>query len=132
MIEALTRKAMAFADSMNDQDDSGEDKSDDGNFQQALKSLKEWVDIDSNDTKYAALIIKREEGAGRYGTILKLLNKLLKNNTKEAKDAVVKTMSKSDLLQKRQEILTKLGYSALVEYDKRTRVISCPKSYMPF
>lgn len=127
LIEALARKAMASADSMNTPDDGNE------NFQEALKSLKEWVDIDSNDTKYAALVIKREEIAGRYGTILKLLNKLLKNNSNGGgKDAVIRTMSKSDILQKRQEILTKLGYTALVEYDKRTRIISCPKSFMLF
>jgi len=121
LIEGMARRALALADSIAD-DGARTDM-----FDQALKNLKEWVDVDGSD-KYAALVILREERAGRYGTILKLLNKLL---GKEVKDAI-KPMSKSSILEKRQEILAVLGYDALVEYDKRTRIISCPKSYMLF
>lgn len=121
LIEALARQALAHADS---KADGSDDK-----FQQALKNLKDWVDIDGSD-KYAALVIRREELAGRYGTVLKLVNKLL-NNGKELKDAI-RPLSKSELFEKRQDILVTLGYSALVEYDKRTRMISFPKSYMLF
>lgn len=119
LTEALARMALAYADM----------KAADSNdkFEDTLKKLKEWAEIDSSD-KYAALVIERETRAGRLGAALKVLNKLI---GKEVKDAI-KPITKAELYEKRVQIFEQLGYSILVGYDKSTRVISCPKSYRLF
>jgi hypothetical protein len=120
--DALARIAMAYADMARDDDTNA-------NFDETLKRLKAWVDIDATET-YSKLIMEREERAGRYGSTLKVINKLLSKDIKE-KD-FIGSMSKSSLLEKRAEIFEKLGYSVLVEYDKTNRIIACPKSYALF
>jgi tripeptidyl-peptidase-2 len=121
LIEALARMALAYADT----------KSEDATakFDATLKTLKAWVDIDSSD-KYAALVIERETRSGRFGSVLKVLNKLISNTAKE-KDSI-KVLSKSELYEKRAAILKKLGFDILVEYDMKNRVIACPKAYALF
>jgi DNA-binding SARP family transcriptional activator len=120
LIEALVRMAMAYA-SMDTNEASGK-------FDETLQHLKAWVDIDGNG-KYAALVIERESRAGRYGNVLKVVNKLL---AKDTKDEAIKPLTKSDLLVMRAKIFEKLGFSLLVEYDKSTRVMACPKSFRLF
>lgn len=121
LIEALVRMALVYA----------EITSDDANakFHETLKRLKAWADIESS-TKYAALNIEKEMRAGHYGLALKQINKLLAKEFKETD--MIRPLTRSDLLEKRIAIFEKLGYSVLVEYEKRTRVIACPMSYAPF
>ena len=119
LTEALARMAMAYADMKTEGSNA--------QFDTTLKRLKAWVDIDSSD-KHAVLVLQREMQAGRYGLVLKLLNKLL---SKEIKDSI-RPMTKADILKKRAEVYEKLGYTMLVEYDQRTRMIACPKSFAPF
>jgi hypothetical protein len=120
LIEALVRMALAYANS----------KSDDDKFHETLKRLKAWVDFETYN-KYAALNIETEMRAGRYGLALKQINKLLIKNEIKEKD-MIQPLTRSDLMEKRAAIFEKLGYSLLAEYDKRTRVIACPKKYTPF
>jgi predicted RNA-binding protein Jag len=121
LIEALARLALAYADIQS------EDAT--AKFDETLKTLKAWTDIDTSD-KYAALVIERETRAGRHGSVLKVLNKLITNTAKE-KDSI-KVLSKSELYEKRAAILKKLGFDILVEYDMKNRVIACPKAYALF
>jgi tripeptidyl-peptidase-2 len=121
LTEALARMAMAYADIKTEEAKP--------KFDETLKKLKAWVDLDST-SKYTPLVLEREERAGRYGIVLKLISKLLSKEVKE-KD-FVKPLSKRDLLEKRAIILGTLGYSILVEHDKKTRVIACPKAYALF
>jgi len=126
LIDALARRALAHIDSsLKDDDDDGVNVA---KFRDTLTNLKDWIDIDGND-KYATLVLRRDELGGRYGMMLKLLNKLLTG--KEVKDAV-QPLSRSDLYKKRVEVLKKLGYDALVEYDTRNRIVSSPKAWMLF
>ena len=118
LIEALVRKALAYADM---EDAKSPDK-----FDETLKQLKAWVDIDAMG-KYAALSIERERRAGRFGNALKLINKALSKETKE--ETMIKPLSKSDLLGMRAKIFEELGFFILVEYDRSTRVTACPKSF---
>lgn len=121
LIETYVRMAMAYDDMKMD---GAKTKFDD-----ALKSLKAWADIDGSD-KYAALVIQRETREERYGNALKSVNKLLaKDGTK---DDAIKPLSRSNLYEKKIELLEKLGYSILVEHEKANCVISCPKSYALF
>jgi tripeptidyl-peptidase-2 len=124
LVEALVRMALAYA-AMKSDDASAK-------FDDTLKRLKAWADIESY-TKYATLLLERETRAGRYGSALKLLNKLISKdgNNNNNKDWI-RPLEKSALLAKRAEIYEKLGYSILVEYDKRMRVIACPKSFALF
>lgn len=120
MTEALVRLACAYADMKTTEADT--------KFDETLKRLKAWVDIDTGD-KYAALVIERETRASRYGNVLKLMGKLL---SKEIKEDVIKPMTRAEILEKRSEIFEKLGYSILVEYDKGRSIIASPPSYMLF
>lgn len=121
LVEALVRMAMAYADMKSDDTPS--------KFDGALQRLRAWADIDGSPEKYAALLLERETRAGRYGNALKIINKML---SKEVKDDVIKPLTRAELFQKRAEIFEKLDYSLLVEYDKSSRVIACPKSYALF
>lgn len=122
LVEALARKARAFGDI-----DSSADGTD---FETTLKDLKKWIDIDK-DNKYAVLVLEREKRAERLGAALKLLNSLIKNNGEDTKGGIC-PMSKANLLTKRAQILEDLGYTELVEHDKKCRVISAPKDYALF
>jgi tripeptidyl-peptidase-2 len=121
LIDALARMALAYADTRSDEAAV--------KFDETLKRLKAWIDIDSSD-KYAALVIERETRAGRFGSVLKVLNKLISKESKD-KDSI-KTLSKSELYEKRAAIFEQLGFKVLVEYDMKARVIACPKAYALF
>lgn len=122
-IEAIVRKSLALID-LKDQDNASE------MFQETLKKLKEWVDIDSNG-KYAALVLERDSRSGKLGLVLKRLNKLIsKNNGKDT--GGLRPLSKSDLLQRRCDVLHELGYTALAEREESTRLITKPRDYKLF
>jgi hypothetical protein len=121
LIDALARMALAYADTRSDEAAV--------KFDETLKRLKAWIDIDSSD-KYAALVIERETRAGRFGSVLKVLNKLISKESKD-KDSI-KTLSKSELYEKRAAIFEQLGFKVLFEYDMKARVIACPKAYALF
>ncbi len=121
LVEALVRKALAFADSK-EADSSIE-------FDKVLDDLKSWVEIDSNG-KYAALAIERDCRAGRQGMALKRINKLLSKNGKDT--GGVKPMTKADLLEKRAKILRELGYVALYKRDNAMKFVAAPLDYKLF
>lgn len=119
LVEALARKARAISEMENSND-----------FASVLNQLKSWEDIESNH-KYAVLFLGREKRAGRYGSMLKLINTLLKNNGEGTKGGIC-PMTKSELYAKRAEVLEELGYTVLVEYDKKMKCISAPKDFALF
>jgi tripeptidyl-peptidase-2 len=118
LCEAWARKARALID----QADKGDD------FDAALKELKKWINIDKED-KFVILVLEREKKAKRYGALLKFLNSLV---DKDCSKGGICSLSKSDIMSRRAEVLDALGYSALFEYDKAWRVISNPKAYKLF
>jgi tripeptidyl-peptidase-2 len=121
LIEALVRKALAFADSKEEDSPS--------KFDQTLGDLKSWAEIDSNG-KYVSLALERDCRAGRQGLALKRINKLLTKNGKDT--GGVKPLSKSDLLEKRAAIFLELGYSALHKRDKAMKFVAAPTDYKLF
>jgi len=125
LVEALIRLALAHADDTKSQDASTK-------FDETVKRLQPWVDKMETDAKYATLNIEKEIRAGRYGLALKQINQLLKKEGKIKEKDMIKPLSRSDLFKKRAEIFETLGYSLLAEYDKRTRVIACPKNFASF
>jgi len=122
LIEALVRLALACADTKTEEASI--------KFEKTVKRLQGWVDLET-ETKYAALNIQKEVRAKRYGLALKQINQLLAKDAKDLKE-MIQPLGRSDLLKKRAEIFAKLGFPLLVEYDKSTRVIACPKNYAPF
>ena len=117
LVEVLARKARAAGDK------------DDG-FDEALKHLKKWADVDS-DLKYSSLVLQRDSRAERWGSVLKLLNGLIKKNGEDTKGGIC-PLSKKELLERRASLFTKLGYSHLKESDDKWRVIASPKSFALF
>lgn len=129
LIEALARKARAVADLEKENDDK--EVEDIGtSFEQILVELKKWVDVDCN-SKYAVLSLEKERRMGRLGLVLKLITKLLEKDGEDTKGGIC-PLSKSDLLDRRAEVLKTLGYAHLSEYDKSWRVLSSPKDFAPF
>jgi hypothetical protein len=122
LIEALARKGLALAE-MEAEDAAAK-------FDDVLSRLKAWVDIDAN-CKHAALALERDCRAGRHGAALKKINKLLSKPGKESNGGV-KTLTKSELFEKRYEIFEKLGYGALASRDKAMRLVASPKDYPLF
>lgn len=102
LIEALVRKALAHADSV-DADASNK-------FNQVLDDLKAWVDIDSNG-KYAAVAIERDCRAGRPGLAIKRINKLISKIGKDT--GGVRPLTREMLTERRLAIMHDLGYFAL-------------------
>ena len=117
LVEVLARKARAAGDK------------DDG-FDEALKHLKKWADVDS-DLKYSIFILQRDSRAERWGSVLKLLNGLIKKNGEDTKGGIC-PLPKKELLERRASLFTKLGYSHLKESDDKWRVIASPKSFALF
>lgn len=76
--------------------------------------------------KYARLVLQRDEAKGHLGSVLKLLNKLIGDNSNTS------TIPKEDLLTRRAAVFEKLGWDHLVVNDKKWRVIDNPKSYTLF
>ena len=112
---------------------SNDDKDDSASkFDETVKRLQPWVENLETDAKYAALNIERQMRTGRYGLGLKQINQLLNKEGGVKEKDMIKPLSRSDLLKKRAEIFESLGYSVLVEYDKRARVVACPKNYLSF
>jgi tripeptidyl-peptidase-2 len=124
-VEALARKARAYADMDGNNDNTTKD------FDETLAELKKWVDIDS-DQKYAVLVLERDRRAGRFGSMLKLLNALLKKNGETTTKDGICPMSKADILARRAKVLMDLGYTELVDYDSKRKILSSPKSFMLF
>jgi tripeptidyl-peptidase II len=122
LVEALARKALAVSEMTTSHDSTA--------FDEVVRKLKAWVDIEANG-KYAALVIERDCRSGLYGLALKRINKLLSKPTKEG-NGTIKALSKSDLLARRAQIFEKLGYLALVHREKSTRLVAAPKDYLPF
>ena len=81
LIEALARKAHATV---------GEDEQ----FQDALKHLAKWEDIEKNK-KYAILALRKYEVAKQHGLMLKLLNSLLEKKGDESKDGIFPCLIKT-------------------------------------
>ena len=83
-----------------------------------------------NDKQYLCVYMEREKRAGRYGTVVKAINKILAKEFKE-KDFLY-PLSKSKLMEERAAALGKLGFAALVDRDRKMRVVACPKAYALF
>ena len=122
LVEAMARKAMAYSELQTSEAPS--------KFDETLQCLKAWVDIDANG-KYAVLSIERDCRAGRYGSALKRINKLLGKGAKEG-NGTIKVLTKSDLLDRRIKIFEILGYDALVDREKSMRLVAAPTNYLPF
>lgn len=121
LLEALARCAMA-------QNDVNTESSK-AKFDETLARMKAWVELES-EKQYLSLYLEREKRAGRYGTVVKAINKVLAKEVKE-KDFLY-PLNKSKLMEERAAALEKLGYKDLVERDRILRVVSCPRSYTLF
>ena len=120
LIEAIARKAHAI---MN--------KDDEKEFDETLKHLSKWVDIEK-EKKYAVLALQRYENAKLYGLMLKLLNSLLEKKGEETKDGIA-PMSKNDIIKKRIEVLETLNFNNLAERDLSwSRSLKATKDYALF
>ena len=126
LIEALSRKVYAIADI----EKSGISVDGIPSFDNALKHLTKWEDIDTNK-KFSVLLLEREKRAGRFGTMLKLLNSLLKKEGEDTKGGIC-PLTKLDLLSKRAEVFKELGYMHLLQRDEIWKAISSPKVYSLF
>lgn len=118
LIEALARKAHAHV--------GDEDK-----FNDTLKVLSKWEDIEKNK-KYAVLSIEKYKTAKRFGLILKLLNSLLEKNGDDTKDGIY-PMKKDEIIKERSKVLKSLNYTELAERDDSwTRASSALKDFALF
>lgn len=76
--------------------------------------------------KYARLVLSREEKKGRWGAVVKLLSKLIGDQSNSS------GIGKDELYRRRTAALEKLGWTHLLENDRKWRVIDCPKAYALF
>ena len=126
LVEALARKARAIGDISEEENIPGN-----VTFNDALKHLNKWQTVDASNKKFAALVLQKYEKARQYGSSLKLLNELLKNNGDDTKGGIC-PLTKIDLLENRTEALKNLNYSHLVDRNEKWKALSSPKDYLPF
>ena len=120
LIEALARKAHAKLDS-----------GDEGEFDDALKHLAKWEDIEKNK-KYAILSLAKYKNGERFGLMLKLLNTLLEKKGEDTTDGIY-PMTKDDIIKKRAEVLRTLGYTQLAQRDTSwSRIAAATKDFALF
>jgi hypothetical protein len=97
-------------------------------FDEALKRLKVWKD----DIDNTVLGIERDIRSEYYGIAITQVNSLLSKDASSDTKTGIRTLSRSQLLEKRMQLFEKLGYTILCDYDKSNQVVSCPKSYALF
>ena len=89
-----------------------------------LKELGKWDALDKD--AYARLVLERDARKGRWGLVVKTLNKLLGNSGNGS------GIPKEELYRRRLEAYTQLGWTHLLENERKWRVIDCPKDYALF
>lgn len=122
LIEALTRKARAYADR--------KDPTFDEEFRTAIKNLQRWVDLKS-DKKFLYLTIEKEKRQSRFASTMQLISPLIVSRGKETLDGIY-PLTKDDLVRERINLLTDLGYSSLANREMKWRLIGSSKSYASF
>lgn len=89
-----------------------------------LKELGKWDTLDKD--AYARLVLERDARKGRWGLVLKLLNKLLADPSNGS------GIPKEELYQRRLAAYETLGWRHLLENERKWRIIDCPKDYALF
>lgn len=89
-----------------------------------LKELGKWDTLDKD--AYARLVLERDARKGRWGLVVKALNKLLGDAGNGS------GIPKEELYKRRLEAYTQLGWTHLLENERKLRVIDCPKDYALF
>jgi tripeptidyl-peptidase-2 len=121
LLEALARSAKAHLDINTEVSHKV--------FDELIKRMKTWVDIEA-EKFYMSIYFEREKRAGRYGSIVKTINKILSKDFKE-KDFLY-PLTKQSLMEERAVALEKLGYTPLLERDEKLRIVECPSKFAPF
>jgi len=98
-----------------------------------LGHLSKWDSIDSTEgrIKYAVLLLEREKRAARPGSMLKLLNALLKNKGDVPK-AGIYPLTRDELVEARIKVLTGLGYTHLLEREVKWKLLVAPNDFTLF
>lgn len=89
-----------------------------------VAELMKWDSLDQD--KYARLLLDRDAGYGRWGLVLKVLNKLLGDAGNSS------GIDKKELYERRLKVFEHLGWTHLIENERKWRVIDCPTSYSLF
>jgi tripeptidyl-peptidase II len=89
-----------------------------------LKELGKWDALDKD--VYARLVLERDARKGRWGLVVKLLNKLLADPGNSS------GIPKEELYKRRLAAYETLGWRHLLENERKWRVIDCPKDYALF
>ena len=122
LVEALALQILAYSEMDNKSE----------MLDERWKRLQRWVDIES-EAKFAVLNLEQKIRTKHYGLALQQVNQLLsKVGVKDGKKDWIKPTNRSELLQKRVEILEKLGYTQLVEMGRLSLALDTPTKYAPF
>ncbi len=89
-----------------------------------LAELLKWDNLEQD--KYSRLVLERDARKGRWGLVLKLLNKLLGDAGNSS------GMEKKELYARRLAVFEQLGWTHLLENERKWRVIDCPTGYALF
>lgn len=106
------------------QEEEGEKGKEEDEVTGVVAELMKWDDLDQD--KYARLVLERDARQGRWGLVLKLLNKLLGDGGNQS------GIEKNELYERRTEVFAKLGWTHLLENERKWRVIDCPTNYYLF
>jgi len=98
------------------QEDGGKEGKDE--VTAVVAELMKWDALDQD--KYARLVLERDAQQGRWGLVLKRLNKLLGDAGNQS------GIEKKELYERRAEVFAKLGWTHLLENERKWRVIDCP------
>eukprot|EP00624_Nannochloropsis_granulata_P005147 evm.model.NODE_3634_length_32890_cov_30.974672.4 len=106
------------------QEEEGEKGKEEDEVTAVVAELMKWDALDQD--KYARLVLERDMRQGRWGLVLKLLNKLLGDGGNQS------GIEKKELYERRTEVFAKLGWTHLLENERKWRVIDCPSNYYLF
>jgi tripeptidyl-peptidase-2 len=116
LTDALGRKARALINF----EDAKE-----GDFEGALKELKKWVKIEGDD-KYAVLELEIAKKAGRFGSMLAIIDKL---GDGDGTKGGLKEYTKEALLGLKSEVQGWCGWNELVEYSASWKLLNGMKAF---
>lgn len=115
----------------------------DAEFEKSLKDLGRWVSLDgkghlggwsgsgkmgdgtSTNEDLLLIVVGREEGRGRYGLALKLMENFYGVGSSKKAESI-------EMSQVREELLGKLGWTHLAEGEVCSRVLRFPRSFTPY
>eukprot|EP00177_Eucheuma_denticulatum_P002969 GFKZ01005341.1.p1 GENE.GFKZ01005341.1~~GFKZ01005341.1.p1 ORF type:complete len:1189 (-),score=169.04 GFKZ01005341.1:297-3863(-) len=142
LVEGLFRKCRTICHLSGWRDETKKGERD-AEFEKSLKDLGRWVSLDGNghlgawagsgkmgdgtstNEDLLLIVVGREEGRGRYGLALKLMENFYGSGSTKKAESI-------EMSQVREDLLVKLNWTHLAQTEVNSRVLRFPHGFTPY